>query len=115
MYSIEDIENAFNSGRGYGDPKETKDFQSFINAINKAKREKHITPTEWMYEQLQQHLLTHGDISKKVLSIHFNKAKEMEKGKMKLIYECVLQNVGTCVKQSDLPTFDEYYQSIYGK
>ena len=34
-YTLEDIENAFNSGRGYGVPDNIKDFNSFINSLNK--------------------------------------------------------------------------------
>ena len=34
-YTEDDIENAFNSGRGYGVPDNTKDFNSFINTLNK--------------------------------------------------------------------------------
>lgn len=34
-YTQEDIENAFNSGRGYGVPDNIKDFNSFINSLNK--------------------------------------------------------------------------------
>ena len=34
-YTEEDLENAFNSGRGYGVPDNIKDFNSFINSLNK--------------------------------------------------------------------------------
>jgi hypothetical protein len=34
-YTEEDLENAFNSGRGYGVPDNIKDFDSFINSLNK--------------------------------------------------------------------------------
>ena len=34
-YTEEDLENAFNSGRGYGVPDNVKDFNSFINSLNK--------------------------------------------------------------------------------
>jgi len=34
-YTKEDLENAFNSGRGYGVPDNIKDFNSFINSLNK--------------------------------------------------------------------------------
>jgi hypothetical protein len=39
----------------------------------------------------------------------------MEFKQQKLIYEGLLQNVGTSIKQSDLPTFEEYYKETYGK
>ena len=41
-------------------------------------------------------------------------AKEMEKEQMSRIYEGLLQNVGTSIKQSDLPTFEQYYNETYG-
>jgi len=34
-YTEEDLENAFNSGRGYGVPDNIKDFNSFIKSLNK--------------------------------------------------------------------------------
>jgi len=34
-YTEKDLENAFNSGRGYGVPDNIKDFNSFINSLNK--------------------------------------------------------------------------------
>jgi hypothetical protein len=34
-YTEEDLENAFNSGRGHGVPDNIKDFDSFINSLNK--------------------------------------------------------------------------------
>jgi len=38
-YTKEDLENAFNSGRGYGVPDNIKDFNSFINSLNKQDNE----------------------------------------------------------------------------
>ena len=43
-----------------------------------------------------------------------NQAKEMEKEQIKLIYEGLLQNIGTTIKQSDLPTFEQFYNETYG-
>ena len=40
-------------------------------------------------------------------------AKEKEKKEMRLIYDGLLQNVGTSVTQSDLPTFEEYYEHTF--
>ena len=36
-YTEEDIENAFNSGRGYGNPEHTKDLNSFIQSLQQPK------------------------------------------------------------------------------
>jgi pantothenate kinase len=41
--------------------------------------------------------------------------KAMEKEQMRLIYEGLLQNVGTSIKESDLPTFEQYYNETYNK
>ena len=45
----------------------------------------------------------------------FEQAKAMEKEQMRLNYEGLLQNVGTVIKQSDLPTFEQYYNETYKK
>ena len=37
LYTEEDIENAFNSGRGYGIPNDIKDLNSFIKSITPIK------------------------------------------------------------------------------
>ena len=42
-------------------------------------------------------------------------AKAMHKEEYRLIYEGLLQNVGTSVKQNDLPTFEQYYNEIFKK
>jgi hypothetical protein len=38
-YTKKELENAFNSGRGYGVPDDIKDFNSFINSLNKQDNE----------------------------------------------------------------------------
>lgn len=50
------------------------------------------------------------------ICIAINKAElllELEKEQMKIIYDGVKQNVGTCIKESHLPTFSEYYNHTY--
>lgn len=54
-------------------------------------------------------VITEQDFRSLILS-----AKAMEKEQMRLIYEGLLQNVGTIIKQSDLPTFEQYYNETYG-
>ena len=70
------------------------------------------TAIEWLHQKLatssQEELV--GNIN-----IWFMEAKEMEKEEQRLIYEGLLQNVGTSVKQSDLPTFEQYYNETYNK
>jgi len=68
------------------------------------------TAVEWLIEEIQkpnQDVWYWDNI--------FNQAKALEKHQQRLIYEGMLQNVGTSVKQSDLPTFEEYYKGTYGK
>jgi hypothetical protein len=47
----------------------------------------------------------------KIKLIERTKAKE--KKQMRKIYNGILQNVGTSIKQSDLPTFEQYYNETY--
>lgn len=46
-------------------------------------------------------------------SFIIEKARGIQKEQMRLIYEGILQNVGTSIKQSDLPTFEQYYNRYY--
>ena len=62
------------------------------------------TAVEWLEERYNDPLLKDNFISK----AEFDQAKAMEKEEQRLIYEGLLQNVGTSVKQSDLPTFEQY-------
>jgi hypothetical protein len=70
------------------------------------------TAVEWLHQKLatssSEELV--GNIN-----IWFTEAKAMEKEEQRLIYEGLLQNIGTSVKQSDLPTFEQYYTETYGK
>ena len=73
-----------------------------------SKMERTQTAVEWLENEL-----------KKIPFIKpqdaFEQAKAMEKEQMRLIYEGLLQNVGTSIKESDLPTFEQYYNETYGK
>ena len=66
------------------------------------------TAVEWLFKKL---LETPKD--KFTWYTILNKAMEMEKEQQRLIYEGLLQNVGTSIKQSDLPTFEQYYNETY--
>jgi hypothetical protein len=68
------------------------------------------TAVEWLENELSRIGLTHEVIGDKI-----KQAKAIEKEEQRLIYEGLLQNVGTSVKQSDLPTFEQYYTETYGK
>ena len=48
-----------------------------------------------------------------VVKKDIEQAKAMEKEQMSRIYEGLLQNVGTSIKQSDLPTFEQYYNETF--
>ena len=45
-YTLADVENAFNSGRGYGNPDDIKNFNSFIQSLSK--------PKEYLVEYIQE-------------------------------------------------------------
>ena len=66
------------------------------------------TAVEWLERKFY---FTKGQL----IDIDFDRAKQMEKEQIRLIYEGLLQNVGTSIKQSDLPTFEQYYNETYGK
>ena len=66
------------------------------------------TAVEWLEKQfvkLESTIGVHG-----VMYELMEQSKEMEKEQMSRIYEGLLQNVGTSIKQSDLPTFEKYYK-----
>ena len=79
------------------------------------------TPVEWLIESLEklEYNLEKGIISLDDYFINVmwvkDQAKVNEREQQRLIYEGMLQNVGTSVKQSDLPTFEQYYTEAYGK
>lgn len=64
---------------------------------------KNQTAVDWLIQELNLHGYD--------LTIQI--AKEMEKEHQRLIYEGLIQNVGTSVKISDLPTFEQYYNQTY--
>jgi hypothetical protein len=78
------------------------------------------TAVEWLIESLEklEYNLEKGIISLDDYIINVmwikDQSKALEKEQMRLIYEGMLQNVGTSVKQSDLPTFEQYYDETYG-
>jgi hypothetical protein len=55
-----------------------------------------------------------ASLQQKYIDELLKQAKEMEKEQMKLIYDGLLQNIGTIIKKSDLPTFEQYYNETYG-
>ena len=67
---------------------------------------------DWLEECLSIHF-THEQ--KMQFEGLFQQAKAMHKEEYRLIYEGLLQNVGTSVKQNDLPTFEQYYNEIFKK
>ena len=68
--------------------KKSKDFQRVINEVNLSST----SVRDIVQETLQ-----------------------MEREQMKLIYDGLLQNVGTSIKESDLPTFEQYYKETFGE
>ena len=72
--------------------------------VNELKKSKH-------YQQMINEVHQNNTVAIDVIQ----QAKAMHKEEIRLIYEGLLQNVGTSIKQSDLPTFEQYYNQIYGK
>ena len=67
------------------------------------------TAVEWLVNEL---IKKGFPIEKYGIDI-YEQAKAIEKEEQRLIYEGLLQNVGTSVKQSDLPTFEQYCNETY--
>lgn len=66
------------------------------------------TALKWFVEQLGLDTIT-------VFDDVIQHALQMEREQMKLIYDGLLQNVGTSIKESDLPTFEQYYNETFEK
>jgi len=62
------------------------------------------TAVQWIAEQMQ-----HPDIH----NPYIEQALQMEREQLRQLYEGVAQNVGTCIKKEELPTFDEYYTQTF--
>lgn len=77
--------------------------------------EKKQTAVEWLIEQVnsEEYQKAFGQTYVSVELIE--QAKEMEKKQMRIVYNGLLNNVGTYVMQSDLLNFEEYYNKTYGK
>ena len=79
------------------------------------------TAVEWLIESLEKH--DHDfetgftSLDDYIINVKWIKdqSKVNEKEQLRLIYEGLLQNVGTSIKQSDLPTFEQYYNETYNK
>ena len=69
-----------------------------------------MTAVEWVFDKMLD--IAAGNSSLTTQEI-LEKGREMEREQQRLIYEGLLQNVGTSIKQSDLPTFEQYYNSTY--
>ena len=69
---------------------------------------------EWFWLNLTDDLI--GDLPpEKILKIHEfkEKAKAMHKEEQRLTYEGVAQNLGTSIKESDIPKFEQYYNETF--
>jgi len=71
------------------------------------------TAVEWLIQQLTERYVS--DITPEEWFGMKGQAKALEREQMRLIYEGILQNFGTNIKKSDLPTFNEYYEQTYGE
>tara|TARA_R110000868_G_scaffold5801_3_gene33993 strand:+ start:412 stop:666 length:255 start_codon:yes stop_codon:yes gene_type:complete len=78
------------------------------------------TAVEWLVNELKiskhyQRVINEVNQSSTDIKDVIQEAKAMEKEQIRLIYEGLLQNVGTSIKQSDLPTFEQYYNETFNK
>jgi hypothetical protein len=71
------------------------------------------TAVQWLYDELS-HCLHREEVCDLLYKLE-QKALQMEREQMKLIYDGLLQNVGTSIKESDLPTFEQYYNETFEK
>jgi hypothetical protein len=62
---------------------------------------------EWLYSKMYEH---RGNLTIE----EFEQAKAMHKEEQRLTYEGVAQNLGTSIKEYDIPTFEEYYTKTFG-
>ena len=75
---------------------------------------------EWVIENLT---LIHALLSRREIGVEFfnrkyneivEQGKAMHKEEQRLTYEGVAQNLGTSIKESDIPKFEEFYNKIFG-
>jgi len=71
------------------------------------------TAVQWLYDELS-HCLHREEVCDLIYKLE-QKALQMEREQMKLIYDGLLQNVGTSIKESDFPTFEQYYNETFEK
>ena len=65
---------------------------------------------EWLVNVVQSHI-----VPDYIPTFIVEKAKAMHKEEQRLTYEGVAQNLGTSIKESDIPTFEEYYNETFKK
>ena len=83
--------------------------------VDKLKRER-MTATEWFAEQIEQHLLTFGNISLKVLSILKKEAKSIEKEHIAKAWDAGNhQYFCSKITNEDFDNGEEYYEENYKK
>lgn len=71
------------------------------------------TAIEFLISKIESN--SNPSLTQEELKESIQQAKELEKEQMSRIYEGLLQNVGTSIKQSDLPTFEQYYNETFKK
>ena len=69
---------------------------------------------EWLKSIVKDMIANGGDADLHAVLRHIEQAKAIHKEEIRLIYEGLLQNVGTSIKQDDLPIFEQYYEQTYG-
>ena len=76
---------------------------------------KMVSSVDWFKKELEDFGTSERlKIDWKTFDELFEQAKAIHKEEIRLIYEGLLQNVGTSIKKNDLPTFEEFYKETYG-
>ena len=71
------------------------------------------TAVEWLVSKIASKIDNEYWSNQQDITEYIEQAIAIEKEQMRLVYEGMLQNVGTSIKQSDLPTFEQYYNETY--
>lgn len=70
------------------------------------------TSVEWLAQAIYDKMKMKGD--GRVFQGILDEALAMHKEEQRLTYEGVAQNLGTSIRESDIPKFEEYYTKTFG-
>lgn len=70
------------------------------------------TSVEWLAQAIYDKMKMKGD--GRVFQGILDEALAIHKEEQRLTYEGVAQNLGTSIRESDIPKFEEYYAKTFG-